>query len=70
VVLGPGGALVDLTPVGNVCALTSLAFANFLPAPDEPPIGLLCPELSIAGFVGTSQAAPHVPGLAAALAAT
>jgi lantibiotic leader peptide-processing serine protease len=69
-VLGPGGALVDLTPVWGVCSLTSLAFANFPPAPDEPPTGLFCPELSIGGFVGTSQAAPHVTGLAAALAAT
>jgi subtilisin family serine protease len=68
-VLDAGGNLVDLTPVWNVCALTSLAFATLQPAPDEPPLGLFCPQLSIGGFVGTSQAAPHVTGLAASLAA-
>jgi subtilisin family serine protease len=69
-VLGPGGALVDLTPVWGVCSFTALAFVNPEPAPDEPPTGLFCPDLSILGAVGTSAAAPHVTGLAAALAAT
>jgi subtilisin family serine protease len=69
-VLNQNGAPVDLTPVWGVCSLTSLAFAHFPPAADEPPLGLFCPQLSIGGFVGTSQAAPHVTGLAASLAAT
>jgi lantibiotic leader peptide-processing serine protease len=69
-VLGPDGSLIGFTPVWGVCSLTSLAFVNFPPAPDEPPTGLFCPDLSIAGAAGTSQASPHVTGLAAALAAT
>jgi subtilisin family serine protease len=68
-VLNQNGALVDLTPVWGVCSLTALTFANNPPAPDEPPLGLFCPQLSIGGFVGTSEAAPHVTGLAASLAA-
>jgi subtilisin family serine protease len=68
-VLDQNGDVVDLTPVWGVCSLTSLEFENFPPAPDDPPLGFFCPQLSIAGFVGTSEAAPHVTGLAALLAA-
>ena len=68
-ILDEEGNVVNFTPVWGICSLTSLAFANFPPAPDEPPLGLFCPQLSIAGFVGTSQAAPHVTGLAASIAA-
>jgi subtilisin family serine protease len=68
-ILDEDGNLVDLSPVWGVCSLTSLEFKGFPLAPDEPPVGLFCPQLSIAGYVGTSQAAPHVTGLVASLAA-
>ena len=71
VVLDAQGALVDLTPVWSSCSTTALDFGSLTPAPDDPPLGLLCPPqfLPVIGFVGTSQAAPHVTGLAASLLA-
>ncbi|HET6344114.1 MAG TPA: S8 family serine peptidase, partial [Myxococcota bacterium] len=55
----------------GTCSTTALGFASLTPAPTDPPIGLLCSPafLPIIGFVGTSEAAPHVTGLAASLAA-
>jgi subtilisin family serine protease len=71
VVLDDQGALVDITPVWSSCSTTGLDFGTLQPAPTDPPIGLLCPPqfLPIIGFVGTSEAAPHVTGLAASLLA-
>ena len=70
VILDGEGNLVDLTPVWSSCSTTALDFGPDTPTPTTPPIGLLCPPqfLPVIGFVGTSQAAPHVTGLAASLA--
>lgn len=70
VVLDNTGNLVDLTPVWSSCSTTGLDFGTLTPGPTDPPIGLFCPPqfLPVIGFVGTSQAAPHVTGLAASLA--
>jgi subtilisin family serine protease len=70
VVLDSQGNIVDLTPVWSSCSTKAVEFASLRPSPTEAPIGLLCPPqfLPVIGFVGTSQAAPHVTGLAASLA--
>jgi lantibiotic leader peptide-processing serine protease len=70
VILDGAGNIVDLTPVWSSCSTTGLDFGSLTPGPTDPPIGLLCPPqfLPVIGFVGTSQAAPHVTGLAASLA--
>ena len=71
VVLDGAGNQVDLTPVWSSCSLTALDFGSLTPAADDPVVGPLCPPqfLPVVGFVGTSEAAPHVTGLAASLAA-
>jgi subtilisin family serine protease len=71
VVLDAQGNIADLTPVWSSCSTTGLDFGTLTPGPTDPPIGLFCPPqfLPIVGFVGTSQAAPHVTGLAASLIA-
>jgi lantibiotic leader peptide-processing serine protease len=71
VVLDAHGSLVDITPVWSSCSTTGLDFGTLQPTPTDPPIGLLCPPpfLPVIGFVGTSEAAPHVTGLAASLLA-
>jgi subtilisin family serine protease len=71
VVLDGQGNIADLTPVWSSCSTTGLDFGTVTPAPTDPPLGLLCPPqfLPVIGFVGTSQAAPHVTGLAASLIA-
>jgi subtilisin family serine protease len=70
VILDAQGAIADLTPVWSSCSTTALEFASLQPADDEAPTGLLCPPqfFPVIGFVGTSEAAPHVTGLAASLA--
>jgi lantibiotic leader peptide-processing serine protease len=70
VILDEEGNIVDLTPVWSSCSTKAVEFASLQPSPTEAPIGLLCPPqfFPIIGFVGTSQAAPHVTGLAASLA--
>jgi subtilisin family serine protease len=70
VVLDSQGNIVDLTPVWSSCSTKAMGFTSLRPSPTEAPIGLLClPQfLPIIGFVGTSEAAPHVTGLAASLA--
>jgi subtilisin family serine protease len=69
-ILDGAGHVVDLTPVWSSCSTTALDFGTLTPGPGDPPIGLFCPPpfLPVVGFVGTSQAAPHVTGLAASLA--
>lgn len=71
VILDAQGNIIDLTPVWSSCSQTGLDFGTLTPGPTDPPIGLFCPPqfLPIVGFVGTSQAAPHVTGLAASLVA-
>jgi hypothetical protein len=56
--------------VWSSCSTTALDFGTLTPGPTDPPLALLCsPQfLPVIGFVGTSQAAPHVTGLAASLA--
>ena len=70
VVLNSQGNIVDLTPVWSSCSTKAQEFASLQPSPTEAPLGLLCPPqfLPVIGIVGTSQAAPHVTGLAASLA--
>ena len=72
VILDAQGNLADLTPVWSSCSTTALDFGT-LTAGARPihPLGLFCPPqfLPVIGFVGASQAAPHVTGLAASLAA-
>ena len=70
VIFDAQGNVADLTPVWSSCSTKSVEFASLQPSPTEAPIGLLCPPqfLPVIGFVGTSQAAPHVTGLAASLA--
>jgi lantibiotic leader peptide-processing serine protease len=72
IILDEEGNIADLTPVWSSCSTKAQEFVSARPGPTEPPIGLLCPPqfLPVIGFVGTSQAAPHVTGLAASLAST
>jgi subtilisin family serine protease len=72
VIFDEDGNIADLTPVWSSCSTKAQEFASLQPSPTEAPIGLLCPPefLPVLGFVGTSQAAPHVTGLAASLAST
>jgi subtilisin family serine protease len=69
VLLDAAGNIAGLTPVWSSCSTTALDFGTLTPGPTDPPLALLCcPQfLPVIGFVGTSQATPHVTGLAASL---
>lgn len=67
-ILDAAGQPVSLAPVWAACSRTTLRYASSSPTPTTPVTGRSCNTGTfIAGFIGTSMAAPHASGVAALL---